>query len=309
MKKTLITLIAVFLMVGLLNGVSLAQSDEPITLGEGDWPGIRAKNAVVEVIIESMGYEVERMTARDPLIHQGLTQGDVDVHLGSWMPQILDMRNKYKGEYEYVTQNMTEGLYTLAVPQYVWEEGVKTQADLQDYPEKFDKKIYVGPNGWASSKKMNEAKEKDIYGLGDWTIVNSSQSAMMAQIEKSINNKDWIVFAGWRPHWMNSAYNLKYLEDPNRLWESPYSWVDTLVRSGFEEDYPQVYRFLQQFRVNVEDNNKWIYEIGYNERDGKEVAREWLSNNIIEVRRWLSMVETKDGQDAYKVLKNELGIE
>ena len=296
-------------MIGLLSGVSSAQSDDAITLGEGDWPGIRAKNAVVEVIIESMGYEVERMAARDPLIHQGLTQGDVDIHLGSWMPQILDMRNKYKGEYDYVTQNMTEGLYTLAVPQYVWEEGVKTQADLQKYPDKFDKKIYVGPNGWASSKKMNEAKESNIYGLGDWTIVNSSQSAMMAQIEKSINNEEWIVFAGWRPHWMNSAYNLKYLEDPKRLWESPYSWVDTLVRKGFEDDYPQVYRFLQQFRVNVEDNNKWIYEIGYNKRDGEEVAREWLSNNIIEVRRWLSMVETKDGEDAYKVLKKELGIE
>jgi len=308
MKKTLLALIAVFLMIGLLSGNTMAQ-DDTITLGEGDWPGIRAKNSVVEVIIESMGYEVERMTARDPLIHQGLTQGDVDIHLGSWMPQILDMREKYKGDYDYVTQNMTEGLYTLAVPQYVWEEGVKTQADLQKYPEKFDKKIYVGPNGWASSKKMNEAKENNIYGLGDWSIVNSSQSAMMAQIEKSIDNKDWIVFAGWRPHWMNSAYNLKYLEDPKRLWESPYSWVDTLVRKGFEDDYPQVYRFLQQFRVNVEDNDKWIYEIGYNERDGEEVAREWLSNNIIEVRRWLSMVETKDGQDAYNVLKEELGIE
>ncbi|HKL75528.1 MAG TPA: glycine betaine ABC transporter substrate-binding protein [Halanaerobiales bacterium] len=308
MKKTLLALIAVFLMIGLLSGNTMAQ-DDTITLGEGDWPGIRAKNSVVEVIIESMGYEVERMTARDPLIHQGLTQGDVDIHLGSWMPQILDMREKYKGDYDYVTQNMTEGLYTLAVPQYVWEEGVKTQADLQKYPEKFDKKIYVGPNGWASSKKMNEAKENNIYGLGDWSIINSSQSAMMAQIEKSIDNKDWIVFAGWRPHWMNSAYNLKYLEDPKRLWESPYSWVDTLVRKGFEDDYPQVYRFLQQFRVNVEDNDKWIYEIGYNERDGEEVAREWLSNNIIEVRRWLSMVETKDGQDAYNVLKEELGIE
>ena len=309
MKKILIASMAVFLVVGIFSGISTAQTDETITLGEGDWPGIRAKNAVVETIIESIGYEAERMTARDPLLHQGLKQGDVDVHLGSWMPQITEMREKYRGDYDYVTQNMTEGIYTMAVPQYVWEAGVKSHADLQKHAEKFDKKLFVGPNGWASSKKMNEAKKNDIYGLGDWTIVNSSQSAMIAQIESSIKNKEWIVFAGWRPHWMNTTFDMKYLDDPKTLWESPYSWVDTLVRSGFKDDYPQVYRFLQQFRVDVEDNDKWIYEIGYNERDDKEVAREWLKNNIVKVRRWLSMVETKDGKDAYNVLKDELGIE
>ncbi|HMA60077.1 MAG TPA: glycine betaine ABC transporter substrate-binding protein, partial [Halanaerobiales bacterium] len=262
-----------------------------------------------EFILENIGYEVERTTARDPIIHQGLTQGDIDVFIGSWMPQIMDMRNKYKDEINYVTQNMTEGLYTMAVPQYVYEAGVKSHADLQKHADKFEKKMYVGPAGWASSKKMNKAIDEDIYGLGDWTAINSSQSALMAQVDKSINEEEWIVFVGWRPHWMNAEYNLKYLEDPDRLWESPYSWVDTLTRKGFKEDYPQVYRFLQQFRVDVEDNDQWIYEIGYNERDEMEVAEEWVKNNILEVRRWLSMVETPAGEDAYQTLVNNLNLD
>jgi glycine betaine/proline transport system substrate-binding protein len=309
MKKIFISILAVFLLLGSVNGIAQAQSDGPIVLGEGDWPGIRTKNAVVEVILENTGYEVEKMTAGDPLIHQGLTQGDVDVYLGSWMPTIKKMRDKVKSEIDYVTQNMTEGVYIMAVPEYVSKAGVKSHADLQKYAEKFDKKLYVGPNGWSSSKKMIEAIKKDIYGLGDWEVVNSSQSALMAQIEKSFRSKEWIVFVGWRPHWMNSAYNIKYLEDPKRLWESPYSWVDTLARKGFEEDHPEAYRFFQQFRVDVEDNDQWIYEIGYNERDANDVAKEWVKNNIVKVRRWLSMVETPEGKDAYRVLKEELGIE
>ena len=307
MRKTIISLLLLVLVFSSA-GIAGAQSEEPIVLGEGDWPGIRAKNAVVSVILKSMGHEVESMLAQDPLLHQGLTQRDVDALLGSWMPQITDMRNKYKGQYEYVTQNMTEGIYTMAVPSYVWEAGVKSYADLEKFADKFDKKLYVGPAGWASEKTMKKAIENDIYNLGDWETVNSSQSAMMAQVEKSINNEEFIIFVGWRPHWMNTKFDIKYLNDPERLWESPYSWVDTLVRKGFEEDYPQAYRFLQQFRVDVEANDKWIYEIGYNESDPNKVAKEWIKSNITEVRRWLSLVETVDGKNAYQKLIDDLNI-
>ena len=60
---------------------------------------------------------------------------------------------------------------------------------------------------------------------------------------------------------------------------------------------------------NFYNEIKVYYELGYNERDADEIAEEWLSNNIVKVRRWLSLVETKDGRDAYEVLKEELGIE
>ncbi len=308
MKKLTIFILSFILLMGLVSGSVLAQTEDPIVLGEGDWPGFRAKNSIVEFILENIGYEVERTTARDPILHQGLTQGDIDIHLGSWMPQNTDMRKKYKGQVNYVTQNMTEGVYIMAVPQYVWEAGVKSHADLDKYADKFDKKLYVGPAGWASSKKMNKAIDEDIYGLGDWTAVNSSQSALMAQLEKSIEDKDWICFVAWKPHWMNTQYDIKYLEDPKRLWESPYSWVDTLTRPGFEEDYPQVYRFLQQFRVDVEDNSQWINEIGFEERDEMEVAEEWVRNNILKVRRWLSLVKTPEGENAYQTLLENLNM-
>ena len=308
MKKLTIFILSFILLMGLVSGSVLAQNGDPIVLGEGDWPGFRAKNSIVEFILENIGYEVERTTARDPILHQGLTQRDIDIHIGSWMPQNTDMRKKYKGQVNYVTQNMTEGVYIMAVPQYVWEAGVKSHADLDKYADKFDKKLYVGPAGWASSQKMNKAIDEDIYGLGDWTAVNSSQSAMMAQLGKSIEDKDWICFVGWKPHWMNTQYDIKYLKDPKRLWESPYSWVDTLTRPGFEEDYPQVYRFLQQFRVDVEDNSQWINEIGFEERDEMEVAEEWVRNNILKVRRWLSLVKTPEGNNAYQTLLENLNM-
>ena len=47
MKKLTIFILSFVLLVGLFSGSVLAQTDEPIVLGEGDWPGIRAKNSVV----------------------------------------------------------------------------------------------------------------------------------------------------------------------------------------------------------------------------------------------------------------------
>lgn len=60
---------------------------------------------------------------------------------------------------------------------------------------------------------MNKAIDQDIYNLDDWTAVNSSQSALMAQLEKSIEDKDWICFMAWKPNRMNTQYDIKYLED------------------------------------------------------------------------------------------------
>lgn len=309
MKKLLTILAISAVLISSFSLLATAQnSDNEITLGDSNWPGLRGKNAIVNYILENIGYEVKRTSATDPMLRQGIINGDIDIYLGTWMPSLQEARTKNQDKQHLVTKNMHNGLLGMAVPKYVAEKGVTSLEDLQEHADKFDKKLYVGPAGWASEKTMNKAIENDIYNLGDWETVNSSQSAMMAQVEKSINNEEFIIFVGWRPHWMNTKFDIKYLNDPERLWKSPYSWVDTLVRKGFEEDYPQAYRFLQQFRVDVEANDKWIYEIGYNESDPNKVAKEWIKSNITEVRRWLSMVETVDGKNAYQNLIDDLNI-
>ena len=49
-------------------------------------------------------------------------------------------------------------------------------------------------------------------------------------------------------------------------------------------------------------------EIGFEERDEMEVAEEWVRNNILKVRRWLSLVKTPEGNNAYQTLLENLNM-
>lgn len=309
MKKTklllgiLVLLISLTLFVGCTNNTK----KEPLVMGEPNWPGILAKNAVATHILSNIGYEVDRKQLTDPVIHQGLADAEVDIYLGSWMPSIKELRQELgENNIDLVTTNMNDGLYTMAVPEYLWEQGVRTYSDLNKYADKFDYKMYVGEAGWEASEIMNHAIDENIYNLGKWKAITSTQSALMAQMKKAINNEEWMVFIAWKPHWMNYVFDIKYLEDPEQLWESAESWVDTLARKGLKEDYPQVYKFLEQFIPDAELSNEWIYEIGYQEKDPDNVARKWVAENMDIVAEWLAGVKSANGKKAIDVLRKNI---
>jgi glycine betaine/proline transport system substrate-binding protein len=283
-----------------------ANSNDPIVLGDPDWPGIWAKNAVVANILENIGYEVEIKSLKNAIIYQGMLKGDVDIYLGSWMPSDKPTREGLDGDLEVVRKNLKEGLYTLGVPEYAWEAGVKSFADLDDYAEKFDHKLYVGPVGWEFTTQIKKAVKNDVYGLGDWELVNSSQTAMIANMKKAMAEGEWIATLAWKPHWMNYVMDIKYLEDPKDVWVNAESWVDTLTRQGFDEEQPEVYKFLTQFEVTNEMSNEWIYYIGYEDEEPEKVADKWVKNNLDVIEGWLEGVKASNGKDAFTVLKNNI---
>ena len=311
MKKT-ITYLLIFSIV--ITGLALSaniqrvNAEDTIVLGEPDWPGIEAKNAVVRFVLENIGYEVETTFARDAMLLESLTRGDIDIYMGAWLPQVLERRREYVGEVDYVTQNMTDGYYAMAVPDYVYEKGVTSLADIEEHADKFGRNLYVGVAGWGTEVAMSYAVDNDIYNLGDWDVITTSQSALITEVEAAFEDEEWMVFAGWEPHWMNIVFDMKYLKDPARTYVSPYSWVDTLARPGLKEDNPKVYRFFQQFHVNAETQQEWIYELAYRGRDAEEVAEEWVRENITAVWPWVSLIEI-DGQTAYNVLRENLDME
>jgi glycine betaine/proline transport system substrate-binding protein len=308
-NKFLIPILILLLVVAVGGGKTKASNNKDvITLGEPDWAGIRVKNAVVKSVLENIGYETEVQMASDAALHQAIASGDLDVHLGSWMPSVEPTIKNIKDEIDIVATNMEDGIYTLGVPKYVWDAGVKSFADLHKYADKFDHKLYLGPVGWPFSKAMKKAIEKDIYNLGDWEIVNSNTTALMAKMKRAVKNKEWMVSLAWEPHWMNYILDIKYLTDPKGVWKNPDSWVNTLARQGLQEDRPEVYKFLKQFKVSPEVCNEWIYKVGNKNIDADKVAKDWVKNNISTVEKWLNGVKTANGKPAAEVLKENLGI-
>ncbi|MBM7624084.1 ABC transporter substrate-binding protein [Sporohalobacter salinus] len=307
MKKSILKFLVLIMLVTIFTyPVTASNVEEPIVFGEADWPGIWGKDAVVEHILESIGYKVEIKTVKNVIIYNRMADKEIDVYLGSWMPSDKPIRDKLKGQIKIVQTNLDEGLYTLGVPKYVWEAGVRSFADLDKYAEKFDHKIYAGPIGWEFTKQIKKAIKNDTYGLGDWKLVNSSQTAMIANMKRSVKKENWIVTLAWKPHWMNYVMDIKYLKDPKNVWVNAESRVNTITRVGFKQDHPQVHKFLTQFKVTNDMSNKWIYYIGYKDQEPEKAAQKWVENNLNIIKSWLNGVKAKNGKDAFKVLKNRI---
>jgi len=70
-----------------------------------------------------------------PVTYASLKNKDIDVFLGNWMPSMEGDSRAYfaDGSVEVVGANLTGAKYTLAVPAYTQEAGLKDFADIQRF--------------------------------------------------------------------------------------------------------------------------------------------------------------------------------
>ena len=141
---------------------------------------------------------------------------------------------------------------------------------------------------------MKGAIKNNTYDLKDWKLVPSSTAGMLAQAGRAIREHKWIVFLGWKPHWMNITYNLRYLKDPEKIWGGK-SVVYTAANPTFVKNNPNVARFLKQMVVPSKIQSQWIYEFGYKKKAAEYVAKTWITHNMDTVSKWLDGVQTADG--------------
>lgn len=288
----------VLLIAIALGGAASAQA-EPIRLGTPPWPGATVKTEVAAQLLEGIGYESEVVNASTAAIVKSIEQKKVHANLALWRPSqngILDPAIERGGAIE-LTANIEGARYQNAVPEYVWDAGVRSLADLQDHADRFDRTFYGIESGNVGNEIVNKAIKNDTYGLSGWEVVPSSTPGMLAQVERAVANDEWVVFLGWQPHWMNIKFDMKYLEDPEGIWGKK-STIYTVVHPDFVDTHPNVARFLEQMVVDKAVQSRWILEYGYNDRAAEDVAREWIAANRDTVDAWLDGVTDASGERA-----------
>jgi len=294
--------------LGALATAGTAAADEAPTIrfGTPTWPGVTVKSEVAAQLLRHIGYQTSNITGSPSVILNSLKTDDLDIYLGGWMPTEKDMIDPLvaEGEVETLTTNISDAMMGLAVPTSVWEAGVKTEADLAAHADKFESKIYGIEAGTGFNKSIKEAIANDRHGLGDWQLIPSSTSAMLAQVGRLTDRDEWIVFLGWEPHWMNIAYDIKYLKavgDP-KIAETK-SDVLTVANVEMVERHPQVAKFFSQYQVKKDEQSKWVYEYSYKERPHEEVASEWIAANMDRVAEFLDGVTARNGEPAIEAVK------
>ncbi|MET3846336.1 MULTISPECIES: glycine betaine ABC transporter substrate-binding protein [unclassified Paenibacillus] len=140
-------------------------------------------------------------------------------------------------------------------------------------------------------KATNKAIEE--YGLSDWKLIEGSGAAMTATLAKDIKAKKPIVITGWTPHWMFSKYDLKYLDDPKKVYGEAEE-IHTIARKGLEQDEPTAYAFLDRFEWSSDEMGEIMTAI----QEGKkpeEAAKAWADSHADRVNEWIKDLKPVNG--------------
>lgn len=132
------------------------------------------------------------------------------------------------------------------------------------------------------------------YDLDNWTLIEGSSAAMIAELKKAYDAEEPIIVTGWTPHWMFSAYDLKYLEDPMGSFGGAED-INTLVRKGLEQDAPGAYKILDQFFWETSDMESVMVDVS-NGSTPSEAAENWINDNPDRVAEWTKGAQTGNGE-------------
>jgi glycine betaine/proline transport system substrate-binding protein len=297
--------------LAIATGPAAAQEPETcktVRMAEVSWTDILATTAVTQIVLEALGYEVEKQELAVPVVYASLKNKDIDVFLGNWMPSMTSIVQPFfdEGSVETVAANLEGAGYGLVVPTYVAEAGVKSLSDIGPNAEKFDKKIYGIEPGNDGNEIVSGMIEDSANALQGFELVESSETGMLAQAQKAMKSGDWIVFLGWTPHPVMNEMEITYLEG---MGDSGFgaATVYTNVRAGYVNECPNVGRFLTNLKFTLPMEAAIMEPILKEETKPLDAARAWLQENPDAVTPWLEGVTTFDGGDAKAAVQQALG--
>ncbi len=294
------------------SGSALADSKKPIKIASVSWTGVTVKTELAVKILDSLGYEAENLMVSVPIAYKAMDSGEADLFLGNWMPTQKTMANKYfdKGSVVQYVANMRNAKYTLAVPSYCYEAGLKSFSDIHKFADKLDHRIYGIEEGNDGNQVILKMINNDMHNLGDFELIPSSSSAMLSQVKSFIRDKKWVVFLGWSPHYMNKVIDMKYLEGSTKKTFGPNDGTATVytnLRKGFAKEYPNVAKFLKNFKFPISMMNDIMTMLKENDNlEPAEAGMKWVKNHPQRYKKWLEGVETIDGKPALPTFKSSL---
>ncbi|MBN9529160.1 MAG: choline ABC transporter substrate-binding protein [Alphaproteobacteria bacterium] len=313
MRKAILTTSA---LLGLLVA-SAAQAADPascktVRFADVGWTDITATTALSSVLLKGLGYTPKSTVLSVPVTYTSLKNKDIDVFLGNWMPTMEADIKPYVDDksVEVVGVNLTGAKYTLAVPDYLYDAGLKSFADIAKFKDKLKGKIYGIEPGNDGNRLILGMIKEGKFGLTGFEVVESSEQGMLAQVDRSARRKEPIVFLGWEPHPMNTKFKLKYLSGGDDVFGPDFggATVYTNVRAGYLAECPNAGKLIKNMTFNLKLENQIMGSILFDGMDPEKAAQKWLKANPAAINPWLKDVTTIDGKPGLDAVKKSLGI-
>ncbi len=306
-------IISVALCAGLFTlGVQAAEPAqcEKVRLSDPGWSDIGATNGIVTTLLDGLGYQSLVYMLSVPVGFESLKNGDTDLFMGNWMPAQQAFRDKYQNDIDVLSTNLDGVKFTLAVPSYVYQAGVKDFADLHRFAAEFKQRLYGIAAGSPANQNLQNMIDSNDFALKDWQVVESGEQAMLAEVDRAIRRQQFIVFLAWEPHPMNVKYDIHYLSGGDKYFGANYggATIHTLTRKGYGEACANVTALLKNLRFDVAMENQIIDAAQSANISPKEAAKAWITTHPQSLSTWLDGVSTYQGEPGLAAVKQALGL-
>jgi len=299
-------------------GLSAAYAGDPdacktVRFSDVGWTDITSTTAIASEILKGLGYTPKTTVLSVPVTYTSMKNKDIDVFLGNWQPSMENDRKPYiedKSVIE-VDPNLPQGAkYTLAVPQYTYDKGLKDFKDIVKFKDSLKGKIFGIEPGNDGNRLILDLIKKDADGLKDFQVVESSEQGMLSEVDRATKHKEDVVFLGWAPHPMNVNFKIQYLTGGDDSFGPNFGGADvyTNERAGWAEQCPNAAKLIKQLVFTVDIENVVMNKILTDGAEGPKAAQEWLKTNPPELAKWLEGVTTFDGQPGLPAVKKSLGL-
>jgi glycine betaine/proline transport system substrate-binding protein len=277
-------------------------SCQTVRFADIGWTDVAATTGLASHLLRKLGYQPQVTVLSIPVTYASMKNQDIDVFLGNWMPAQEGDSRAYlaEGSVEILGANLTGAKYTLAVPAYLYDAGLKDFVDIQRFSAELKHEIYGIEPGNDGNRLVLESIRTNQYGLGDFKLVESSEQGMLAQVERAYAARQPIVFLGWEPHPMNTRFDMRYLTGGDASFGPDFggATVYTNTRAGYVSECPNVGRLLKNLRFTLRGESEMMGGILDRHLAPEAAAADWVEANPDALTTWFEGVRTFQGDAA-----------
>ena len=229
-------------------------------------------------ILEDEGYTVNLRSATLAPVFVGLTSGDYDVVLDTWLPTTHAAEIEEYGD-DLVDLGAWNEDAKLAIA--VNEDApIDSIEELQANADLFGGRIVGIESGSGLVGAVQDATIPE-YGLTGLELQTSSTPAMLTELQTATENGEDIAVTLWSPHWAYDAFPIKDLEDPRGTLGDAES-IHSFGGPDFTEDFPQLTSWLEGFTMDsatLASLENAMFNSGVDGDDYTEVVEAWIAEN------------------------------
>lgn len=311
MKKLLLATVA---SVAAMTAPAIAfepESTQSIKLMQADWTSSLVDTEILNIILSTYGYNVEKVIADDSARYPGFENGDLTIALETWQTTQQDAFNasvatgKVLDMGELGPQAREDWWY----PEYMAEQcpGLPDWTALNDCaaafstPETAPKGRYLGaPVSWGGHDEERVA----ALDLPFEVVHAGTEAAMFAELTSAYERKAPIMLWVYTPHWVPQVYKGHFVEFPAYSEEcyndpsaginpdlaydcgKPKGWIKKMAWADGEKIWPCAYDITRKFTMTSDEVGQLVYKVDVDGQSVEDVAMEWAKENETRWREW-----------------------